>query len=114
MERARIWQAIKEGRLKLLYLSPSSWARAAQGGPRPAEAQQIIVDEVHCVSQWATISARLTQSGNASGTLPRGLRRRLHATADRVTREDIKGQLFDARDAGSSSTASTGRTSASG
>jgi ATP-dependent DNA helicase RecQ len=95
-ERARIWQAIKEGRLKLLYLSPELLgSERLQAALDRLPVEQIIVDEVHCVSQWghdfrpdyrnlAALPARYPGARIAGFT----------ATADRVTREDIQGQLF--------------------
>jgi len=98
-ERARIWQAIKEGRLKLLYLSPELLGtERLQAALDRLPVGQIIVDEVHCVSQWghdfrpdyrnlAALPARYPGACVAGFT----------ATADRVTREDIAGQLFKDR-----------------
>jgi ATP-dependent DNA helicase RecQ len=95
-ERARIWQAIKEQRLKLLYLSPELLGtERLQAALDRLPVEQIIVDEVHCVSQWghdfrpdyrtlASLPARYPGAGVAGFT----------ATADRVTREDITSQLF--------------------
>ena len=100
-ERARIWQAIKGGRLKLLYLSPELLGtERLQAALDRLPVGQIIVDEVHCVSQWghdfrpdyrnlATLPARYPQACVAGFT----------ATADRVTREDITSQLFKDREA---------------
>jgi ATP-dependent DNA helicase RecQ len=95
-ERARIWQAIKEQRLKLLYLSPELLGtERLQAALDRLPVVQIIVDEVHCVSQWghdfrpdyrnlASLPGRYPGAGVAGFT----------ATADRVTREDITSQLF--------------------
>jgi ATP-dependent DNA helicase RecQ len=100
-ERARIWQAIKEGRLKLLYLSPELLGtERLQAALDRLPVGQIIVDEVHCVSQWghdfrpdyralASLPARYPEACVAGFT----------ATADRVTREDITSQLFKDRNA---------------
>ena len=100
-ERARIWEAIKVGRLKLLYLSPELLAtERLQAALDRLPVGQIIVDEVHCVSQWghdfrpdyrnlAALPARYPHAAVAGFT----------ATADRVTREDITSQLFKGRTA---------------
>jgi ATP-dependent DNA helicase RecQ len=98
-ERARIWQAIKDGRLKLLYLSPELLGtERLQAALDQLPVSQIIVDEVHCLSQWghdfrpdyrnlSTLPARYAGACVAGFT----------ATADRVTREDIAAQLFKDR-----------------
>lgn len=100
-ERALVWQAIKEGRLKLLYLSPELLGtERLQAALDRLPVGQIIVDEVHCVSQWghdfrpdyrnlAALPARYPHACVAGFT----------ATADRVTREDIATQLFKDRHA---------------
>jgi ATP-dependent DNA helicase RecQ len=59
--RDAIWRRIGEGALDLLYLSPESLMQSAMlerlGGRQLA---LVAIDEAHCVSQWATTSARNT------------------------------------------------------
>jgi ATP-dependent DNA helicase RecQ len=52
-ETDAVWQALEEGRLKLLYIAPE---RLASSGTdrmlKRAGVSLIAVDEAHCVSQW--------------------------------------------------------------
>jgi ATP-dependent DNA helicase RecQ len=98
-ERGRIWQSIKEGRLKLLYLSPELLGtERLQAALDRLPVSQIIVDEVHCLSQWGhDFRPDYRNLSTLPGRYPGACIAGFTATADRVTREDIAGQLFKDR-----------------
>ncbi|WP_128514397.1 DNA helicase RecQ [Tabrizicola thermarum] len=95
-ETEEVFQAIDEGRLKLLYMAPE---RLASGGAlallRRAKCSLIAVDEAHCVSQWGH---DFRPDYLRIGELRRALRVPLAAftaTADEETRAEIVTRLFD-------------------
>jgi ATP-dependent DNA helicase RecQ len=95
-ETEEVFQAIDEGRLKLLYMAPE---RLASGGAlallRRAHCNLIAVDEAHCVSQWGH---DFRPDYLRIGELRRALRVPLAAftaTADEETRAEIVTRLFD-------------------
>jgi ATP-dependent DNA helicase RecQ len=95
-ETEAVFQAIDEGRLKLLYMAPE---RLASGGAlallRRAKCSLIAVDEAHCVSQWGH---DFRPDYLRIGELRRSLRVPLAAftaTADEETRAEIIARLFD-------------------
>ena len=95
-ETEEVFQAIDEGRLKLLYMAPE---RLASGGAlallRRAKCSLIAVDEAHCVSQWGH---DFRPDYLRIGELRRALRvpvAAFTATADEETRAEIVTRLFD-------------------
>jgi ATP-dependent DNA helicase RecQ len=95
-ETEEVFQAIDDGRLKLLYMAPE---RLASGGAqallRRAKCSLIAVDEAHCVSQWGH---DFRPDYLRIGELRRSLRVPLAAftaTADEETRAEIVTRLFD-------------------
>ena len=95
-ETEDVFQAIDDGRLKLLYMAPE---RLASGGAlallRRAKCSLIAVDEAHCVSQWGH---DFRPDYLRIGELRRSLRVPLAAftaTADEETRAEIVTRLFD-------------------
>jgi ATP-dependent DNA helicase RecQ len=95
-ETEEVFQAIDEGRLKLLYMAPERLAAAsALGLLRRAKCSLIAVDEAHCVSQWGH---DFRPDYLRIGELRRSLRVPLAAftaTADEETRAEIVTRLFD-------------------
>ncbi len=95
-ETEEVFQAIDEGRLKLLYMAPERLASgAAMGLLRRAKCSLIAVDEAHCVSQWGH---DFRPDYLRIGELRRSLRVPLAAftaTADEETRAEIVTRLFD-------------------
>ena len=93
---AACWRRIREGEIRLLYLSPerlmSDWVLQALEMISPT---MFVIDEAHCISRWGP-SFRTDYEGLA------GLRRlfpgatiaAFTATADEATRQDIAGKLF--------------------
>ena len=97
-ESDRVWQALDDQRLRLLFLSPE---RLAMDGLRQrlarAGVKRIAIDEAHCVSEWGhdfrPEYRQIRQAVEAIGSVQViGFT----ATADRNTRNDIVERLFDA------------------
>lgn len=94
-DELRIKQAVQQGQIKLLYVSPEravlpsfiSWLRTQNIG-------QIAIDESHCVSIWGNDFrpeyARLTELTQHFSGIPVIA---LTATADTATQADIRAQL---------------------
>ena len=95
-ETEEVWSALREGRLKLLYMAPE---RLAASGIAQSLAHAgvglIAVDEAHCVSQWGH---DFRPDYLRIGALRRSLGVPLAAftaTADAETRQEIVTRLFD-------------------
>ena len=95
-ENMAVYEALDQGRMKLLYMAPE---RLASGGTlnflRRIGTSLIAVDEAHCVSQWGH---DFRPDYLRIGALRRGLGVPLAAftaTADAETREEIIERLFD-------------------
>lgn len=95
-ETEEVFQAIDEGRLKLLYMAPERLASgSAMALLRRTKCSLIAVDEAHCVSQWGH---DFRPDYLRIGELRRSLRVPLAAftaTADEETRAEIVTRLFD-------------------
>lgn len=95
-ETEAVWQALEEGRLKLLYIAPERLAAgSAIGMLRRIGVNLIAVDEAHCVSQWGH---DFRPDYLRIGALRRALDVPLAAftaTADEETRAEIVEKLFD-------------------
>ncbi len=95
-ETEMVWQALEEGRLKLLYIAPERLAAgSAMGMLRRIGVSLIAVDEAHCVSQWGH---DFRPDYLKIGALRRALDVPLAAftaTADAETRDEIVEKLFD-------------------
>ena len=90
-------RALREGRLKLLYLSPERLARPdTVDWLSQFPIQRLAVDEAHCISQWGH---DFRPEYRAIGGFARALGNlqliAFTATADRATRDDIAERLFD-------------------
>ncbi|MGB0853450.1 MAG: DNA helicase RecQ [Pikeienuella sp.] len=93
-ENERVFSAIDEGRLKLLYIAPE---RLVSAGPllRRAGVRFIAVDEAHCVSQWGhDFRPDYLRIGELKRALDNPQIAAFTATADAETREEIAGKLF--------------------
>ncbi|WP_435257379.1 DNA helicase RecQ [Thioclava sp. FR2] len=95
-ETEEVFQAIDDGRLKLLYMAPERLASSATSQLlRRAKCNLIAVDEAHCVSQWGH---DFRPDYLRIGELRRQLQVPLAAftaTADEETRAEIVTRLFD-------------------
>lgn len=95
-ETAQVFQALDDGRLKLLYMAPE---RLANGGTlnmlRRIGVSLIAVDEAHCVSQWGhDFRPDYLRIGELRQALDVPLAA-FTATADEETRAEIVTRLFD-------------------
>ncbi|WP_372885158.1 DNA helicase RecQ [Shimia sp.] len=95
-ETAEVWEALDQGRLKLLYIAPERLASgAALGMLRRIGVSLIAVDEAHCVSQWGhDFRPDYLRIGELRRALDVPLAA-FTATADAETREEIVTRLFD-------------------
>lgn len=98
-ETEHVFQAIEDGRLKLLYIAPE---RLANPGTtillRKANVSMIAVDEAHCVSQWGhDFRPDYLRIGALRDALNVPMAA-FTATADQETRDDIVQRLFQDRD----------------
>jgi len=95
-EAEALFEALDQGRLKLLYIAPERLAASATAGLlRRANCWLIAVDEAHCVSQWGH---DFRPDYLRIGPLRRALGVPLAAftaTADPETRAEIVARLFD-------------------
>ena len=96
-ETDAVWQALDEGRLKLLYMAPERLASSgAVSMLRRAGVGLIAVDEAHCVSQWGhDFRPDYLRIGELRRALDVPLAA-FTATADQETRDEIMAKLFDA------------------
>lgn len=95
-ETQAVWDALEDGKLKLLYIAPERLAAgSALGMLRRIKVTMIAVDEAHCVSQWGH---DFRPDYLRIGELRRALNVPLAAftaTADAETRAEIIEKLFD-------------------
>ena len=94
-ETEAVFQALDEGRLKLLYMAPE---RLASGGTltllKRIGTRRIAVDEAHCVSQWGhDFRPDYLRIGDLRRALGVPLAA-FTATADAETRDEIVARLF--------------------
>lgn len=93
-ENAALRRACMEGRLKLLYISPEKLLAEANYLLRDMHISLFAIDEAHCISQWGhDFRPEYAQMGILHQQFPHVPIIALTATADKITREDIIGQL---------------------
>ena len=93
-ENAALRRACTEDRLKLLYISPEKLLAEANYLLRDMHISLFAIDEAHCISQWGhDFRPEYAQMGILHQQFPHVPIIALTATADKITREDIIGQL---------------------
>ncbi|MEJ1159313.1 DNA helicase RecQ [Prosthecomicrobium sp. N25] len=95
-ENRAIYDEIRAGRLKLLYVAPERLAMSdTQGFLRSAGIGLLAVDEAHCISQWGhDFRKEYLMLGDIQEALGSPQVIALTATADIATRDDIVARLF--------------------
>lgn len=95
-ENDAVWEALEQGRLKLLYMAPERLASgAAVAMLRRVGVSLIAVDEAHCVSQWGhDFRPDYLRIGELRRALDVPLAA-FTATADAETQDEIVEKLFD-------------------
>ncbi len=96
-ETEEVFQALDEGRLKLLYIAPE---RLANGGAiqllSRINVTLLAVDEAHCVSQWGhDFRPDYLKIGELRKKLGNVQTAAFTATADQETRAEIETKLFE-------------------
>ena len=93
-ENAALRRACTDGRLNLLYISPEKLLAEANYLLRDMHISLFAIDEAHCISQWGhDFRPEYAQMGILHQQFPHVPIIALTATADKITREDIIGQL---------------------
>jgi ATP-dependent DNA helicase RecQ len=89
------WQALRQGALDLLYLSPERLlAPGTLEQLAPLPLALFAIDEAHCVSQWGhDFRPEYLQLAALAERFPAVPRLALTATADPRTREEIRSRL---------------------
>jgi ATP-dependent DNA helicase RecQ len=97
-ETDAVWQAVEDGRLKLLYMAPERLAAAGVIAMLQRIGVSLVaVDEAHCVSQWGhDFRPDYLRIGDLRRTLDVPLAA-FTATADAETRDEIVTRLFAGR-----------------
>ncbi len=91
--RAIIEQAY-QGRVKLIYISPEKLLADMDTWSRQLRVSLIAIDEAHCISQWGhDFRPEYAKLSQVKARFPDVPLLALTATADRLTRDDIRRQL---------------------
>jgi ATP-dependent DNA helicase RecQ len=96
-ENARVAEAVRDGRMRLLYASPERLANGATVDWLARSGVSLLaIDEAHCVSQWGhDFRPEYALLGQVRRRLGCVQAIALTATADVATRADILARLFD-------------------
>ena len=94
-DRDRIWAAIRQGSLDLLYVSPEGLMQPSMlDRLSRLDIALIAIDEAHCVSQWGhDFRPNYRMLGRLAEVFPNAPRLAVTATADARTRDDIRAEL---------------------
>ena len=96
-ENGRVRDAVREGRMRLLYASPERLAHApTTEWLARAGVSLLAIDEAHCVSQWGhDFRPEYALLGDVRRRLGNVQAIALTATADVATRNDVLAKLFE-------------------
>ena len=90
----RIAERCLRGDIKLLYISPERLMTELRWMQSMLKVSLFAIDEAHCISQWGhDFRPEYTQLGNLHELFPNVPIMALTATADKITKADIIGQL---------------------
>jgi ATP-dependent DNA helicase RecQ len=94
-ETYEVEQALLEGEIKLLYVSPEKLVTPTfQSFLKKIEVSLFAIDEAHCISAWGhDFRMEYTKLGQIHEVFPKIPIIALTATADKITRKDIITQL---------------------
>lgn len=90
----QVIENVYSGKIKLLYISPEKLLSEIDAWSSMIKISLIAIDEAHCISQWGhDFRPEYTQLAVLRERFPNIPVMALTATADRLTRDDIKEQL---------------------
>lgn len=95
-ENVAVWKAVAAGDTRILYLAPERLMTDRMiSALQKMDIALIAVDEVHCMSQWgASFRPEYELLGTLRSAFPDVPIGAFTATADEVTRSDIRAKLF--------------------
>ena len=93
-ENRTVIERVYQGLVKLLYISPEKLLSDMDSWSKLMGVSLIAVDEAHCISQWGhDFRPEYARLSEVKSRFPNVPIMALTATADRLTREDIRHQL---------------------
>ncbi len=95
-DNARIWQGMRSGEVRLVYMAPERlMTDYTLEALRQLNVKMIAVDEAHCISQWgASFRPEYEMLMDLGVHFPKVPIAALTASADKATRADIERKLF--------------------
>ena len=95
-DNGRIWDGLRRGEVKLLYMAPERLMHSSTlDSLRALNVSMIAIDEAHCISQWGpSFRPEYDMLTGLSRHFPDVPIAALTATADEATRNDIADKLF--------------------
>jgi ATP-dependent DNA helicase RecQ len=95
-EQIDAWKAVRDGRCKIIYLSPERlMSERMLGALSELSVAMFIIDEAHCVSKWGvSFRPEYEMLSRLKERFPESTFGAFTATADEATRNDIAAKLF--------------------